>query len=65
MTGSETTYFSLAQFPRSVVRQRSLQNGNSSSVSESVGLLQIGHFLFIVRSVAAAFFQRRLLVCCA
>jgi hypothetical protein len=33
--------------PRSSVRQRSLQNGKSASVSESVGLRQIGQVRFI------------------
>jgi hypothetical protein len=37
------TYFSLAQLPRSSSRHRSLQNGKSALVSESVGLLQMGH----------------------
>jgi len=41
--GSETTYFSLAQFPRSCIRQRSLQNGKSLCTSESVEALQMGH----------------------
>jgi len=41
-TGSLTMYFSLAQLPRSSKRQRSLQNGNSASVAESVGFRQIG-----------------------
>jgi hypothetical protein len=43
MTGLEILYFSLAQLPRSVKRQRSLQKGKSSSFSESVGFRQIGH----------------------
>src|SRR5580658_2670195 len=42
-TGSETTYFSDAQFPRSRSRQRSLQKGNSAFVAESTKVLQIGH----------------------
>jgi len=42
MAGSLTTYFSLAQLPRSCKRQRWLQNGNSASLSESVGFLQMG-----------------------
>jgi hypothetical protein len=50
ITGSVTTYLSLAQLPRSVVRQRSLQKGKSASVSESVGLPQMGHVRFIVAS---------------
>src|SRR6266851_8528207 len=41
-TGSETTYFSLAQLPRSRRRQRSLQKGKSVCTAESVGALQIG-----------------------
>jgi hypothetical protein len=40
--GSETTYFSEAQLPRSCSLQRSLQNGNSLCTSEFVGFLQIG-----------------------
>ena len=40
--GSLITYFSLAQLPRSSKRHRSLQNGKSAYVSESVGFLQIG-----------------------
>lgn len=42
------TYFSLDQLPRSSNRQRSLQNGKSASVSESVGFLQIGHCRFML-----------------
>src|SRR5262252_2939222 len=45
--GSETMYFSLAQLPRSCIRQRSLQNGKSLCTSESVSVLQIGHPCFI------------------
>src|SRR5277367_4530395 len=41
--GSETTYFSVAQLPRSRSRQRSLQKGKSPCTVESVGVLQIGH----------------------
>src|SRR2546422_2631228 len=41
--GSETTYFSLAQLPRSRRRQRSLQKGKSVCTAESVCALQIGH----------------------
>src|SRR2546422_6731079 len=41
--GSETTYFSLAQLPRSRRRQRSLQKGKSACTAESVCALQIGH----------------------
>src|ERR1700719_4109984 len=41
--GSETTYFSDAQLPRSINLQRSLQNGKSAFVAESVEVLQIGH----------------------
>src|SRR2546426_7850825 len=41
--GSETTYFSLAQLPRSRRRQRSLQKGKSPCTAESVCALQIGH----------------------
>src|SRR5580704_3668497 len=47
-TGSDTTYFSLAQLPRSRSRQRSLQKGKSALLSESVGVLQIGQRCFIV-----------------
>src|SRR5580765_4330450 len=46
-TGSDTTYFSLAQLPRSRSRQRSLQKGKSALISESVGVLQIGQRCFI------------------
>lgn len=42
MAGPLNRYFSLDQFPKSVTRQRSLQNGNSLSFSELVGFLQIG-----------------------
>ena len=40
--GSETTYFSEAQFPKSINLQRSLQNGMKGSASFT-GLWQIGH----------------------
>src|SRR5258707_15849937 len=40
--GSETTYFSDAQLPKSCSLQRSLQKGNSVLTSEFVGFLQIG-----------------------
>lgn len=43
ITGSLTLYFSLDQLPKSIKRQRSLQKGNSPSVSESTGFRQIGH----------------------
>ena len=42
MTGEDILYFSDAQLPRSVRRQRSLQKGNSAFVSESTGLRQMG-----------------------
>src|SRR5882724_4153839 len=45
--GTATLYFSMAQFPRSCSRQRSLQKGNSGEVSESTGFLQMGHRSFI------------------
>jgi len=48
--GSETTYFSDAQAPRSNNRQRSEQKGNSAVVSESVGALQFGQLYFIAES---------------
>src|SRR5208283_531731 len=41
-TGSETTYFSEAQAPRSSRRQRSEQKGKSACSAESVGFLQMG-----------------------
>ena len=50
--GSETTYFSVAQLPRSSSRQRSLQKGKSGFVSESVGLLADRAFQFHVQSHA-------------
>lgn len=43
-------YFPVAQLPRSSRRHRSLQNGKSASVSESVGFLQIGQCRFIQRA---------------
>src|ERR1700746_1265241 len=46
--GSDTTYFSLAQLPRSCIRQRSQQNGKSLCIFESVSALQIGHLCFMV-----------------
>src|ERR1700726_4484989 len=46
-SGSETTYFSEAQFPRSKSRQRSLQKGKSRSTSESTGLRQMGQLCFM------------------
>ena len=45
--GSETTYFSEAQAPRSSRRQRSEQNGKSACSAESVGFLQMGQRCFI------------------
>src|SRR6267143_3597894 len=48
-TGSETTYFSVAQLPRSRSRQRSLQKGKSAWTVESVSTLQMGHLCFMVR----------------
>src|SRR6266849_4039338 len=52
-TGSETTYFSLAQLPRSRSRQRLLQNGKSAWAAESVSALQMGHLCFIARFFSA------------
>src|ERR1700676_4553248 len=54
--GSETTYFSLAQFPRSRSRQRSLQNGKSACSAESVAVLHIGHLCFIWSCLVCNFF---------
>src|SRR5579883_2255010 len=42
--GVEITYLPEAQFPRSISRQRSLQNGASGSVALT-GFWQIGHFI--------------------
>ena len=42
--GVEITYFSLAQFPRSISLQRSLQKGRNS-LSGATSFLQIGHFI--------------------
>jgi len=52
-TGVEITYAPLAHLPRSMTRQRSLQNGNSASVRRTI-FLQIGQrrlrvFFSIVR----------------
>ena len=47
MAGSLMTYFSLDQLPRSRSWQRSLQNGNSGTVAESVGFLQMGQRNFM------------------
>jgi hypothetical protein len=47
ITGSLILYFSLAQLPRSINLQRSLQKGKSAEDSESVGFRQIGHRHFI------------------
>src|SRR5579863_7748778 len=49
--GSDTTYFSAAHAPRSVIRQRSEQNGKSASVAESVDFLQMGQWCFIVKEM--------------
>jgi hypothetical protein len=38
------TYFSIAQLPKSIARQRSLQNGASGSL-RLTGFWQIGHFI--------------------
>ena len=43
--GDEITYWPLAHFPKSISRQRSLQNGNSGSFFRT-GCLQVGHFTF-------------------
>src|SRR5580700_1420729 len=42
--GVEITYFSVAQLPRSIRRQRSLQKG-ISGLSKVTSFLQIGHFI--------------------
>jgi hypothetical protein len=47
-TGDEITYAPLAHLPKSIRRQRSLQNGNSASPLLT-GFLQIGHRRFKVR----------------
>jgi len=44
LIGEDMTYFSLAQFPRSISLQRSLQKGKNSS-PRSTGFVQIGHFM--------------------
>jgi hypothetical protein len=44
VTGSEITYLSEAQFPRSMMRQRSLQNG-ASGFGSFTSFLQMGHFM--------------------
>src|SRR5215469_16901515 len=49
--GSETTYFSLAQAPKSNKRQRSQQKGKSAWTAESVGVLQFGQRCFIPPSL--------------
>src|ERR1700719_3311287 len=54
--GSETTYFSLAQFPKSRSRQRSLQKGKSACTFESVAVLHIGHLCFIWSGLVCNFF---------
>src|SRR5579872_3961209 len=46
-TGDEITYAPLAHLPRSIRRQRSLQNGNSGSLLFT-GFLQVGHRNFRV-----------------
>jgi hypothetical protein len=45
--GSETTYRSAAQLPRSSSLHRSPQKGKSGLFSDSVDFLQIGHLNFI------------------
>jgi hypothetical protein len=50
ITGSLILYFSLAQFPKSNKRQRSLQKRKSGDVSESVGLRQMGQFRFTTKA---------------
>jgi hypothetical protein len=42
--GVETTYFSLAQLPRSMILQRSLQKGKKGE-SVVTSFLQMGHFI--------------------
>src|SRR3989441_6358621 len=56
-TGSDTTYFSLAQLPRSRSRQRSLQKGKSAWTAESVSALQMGHLCFMVFFLANSVFS--------
>src|ERR1700692_123206 len=56
--GSETTYFSLAQFPRSRSRHRSLQKGKSACTVESVGVLHIGHLCFMWSCLVCNFLPR-------
>jgi len=43
-TGVEITYFSLAQLPRSMILQRSLQKGKNWE-SGKTSFLQMGHFI--------------------
>src|SRR5690348_17374134 len=52
--GSLITYFSLAQFPKSSNRHRSLQNGKSAFLSESEGSLQTGQRRSIRRAYRKA-----------
>lgn len=47
-TGAEITYSPLAHLPKSMMRQRSLQNGKSGSVPFTT-FLQMGHPSFAVR----------------
>jgi len=48
VTGDEITYSPLAHFPRSMMRQRSLQKGNSASVFFTA-FLQVGQLSLRVR----------------
>src|ERR1700730_12837825 len=57
--GSDTTYFSEAQLPRSRNWQRSLQKGNSGLHEESVGVLHIGHLCCMAAILLPQDAQRR------
>src|SRR5437660_652831 len=57
VTGDEITYPPLAHLPRSAVRHRGLQNGNSGSVLFTA-FLQIGHWSLRLRLLGMEFFYQ-------
>jgi hypothetical protein len=53
--GDGITYFPVAQLPKSMIRQRSLQKGNSGSPGVT-SFLQMGHFM---ERTAVPYYRRK------